>query len=139
MTFAGKLALLGFLFAVTGSTETWAAVAAGTSAIQAHHSPVPHLAPGGSDSLFSLPASDRGPGEIAAPSNPLAGAVNANDLLDSASGSGTQSPSEVNDAARHRNMAKFLLVILALGSLIRFLTSPAYLEFIADVLDPKAF
>jgi hypothetical protein len=47
--------------------------------------------------------------------------------------------SEVTDLARHRNMTKFLLAILVLGSVIRFVTSQAYLEFIADVLDPKSF
>jgi hypothetical protein len=44
-----------------------------------------------------------------------------------------------SDVIRHRGFGKALLIIIACGALIRLLTSPAYLKFIADVLDPKAF
>ena len=46
---------------------------------------------------------------------------------------------EGNDVIRHRGFGKALLIILICGGLVRLLTSPAYLKFISDVLDPKAF
>lgn len=57
------------------------------------------------------------------------GLGNAADLKDIA---------EFATAARHRRMAKFLFVILLLGGLIRYLTSSSYLQFIREVLDPRA-
>jgi hypothetical protein len=46
---------------------------------------------------------------------------------------------DLGDVIRHRGFGKALLIIIVCGALIRLLTSPAYLKFIADVLDPKAF
>ena len=43
------------------------------------------------------------------------------------------------DPSRRRLTPKFLLVILAFGGLVRFLTSRTYLNFLAEVLDPKSF
>src|SRR4051794_32347038 len=49
-----------------------------------------------------------------------------------------QSP-DSTDIIRHRGFRKILLILLVCGGLIRFLTSPTYLNFLADVLDPKAY
>ena len=46
---------------------------------------------------------------------------------------------DLGEVIRHRGFGKALLIIIACGALIRLLTSPAYLKFISDVLDPKAF
>ena len=46
---------------------------------------------------------------------------------------------DANDVVRHRGFRKALLIILVCGGLIRLLTSPAYLKFIRDVLDPKSY
>ena len=46
---------------------------------------------------------------------------------------------DTNEVIRHRNFTKALLIILILGGLIRFFTSPTYVKFISDALDPKAF
>jgi len=46
---------------------------------------------------------------------------------------------DLGDVTRHRGFGKALLIIIVCGALIRLLTSPAYLKYIADVLDPKAF
>lgn len=47
--------------------------------------------------------------------------------------------SDTDEVIRHRNFTKALLIILILGGLIRFFTSPTYVKFISDALDPKAF
>ena len=49
-----------------------------------------------------------------------------------------QSP-DTDEVIRHRNFTKALLIILILGGLIRFFTSPTYVKFISDALDPEAF
>ena len=67
-----------------------------------------------------------------------AGAPAALYLLASTDDGNEQVP-DADDVVRHRGFAKALLIILVCGALIRILTSPAYLKFIADVLDPKAF
>jgi hypothetical protein len=46
---------------------------------------------------------------------------------------------DANDVVRHRGFRKALLIILICGALIRLLSSPAYLKFIRDTLDPKSF
>src|SRR2546423_8823162 len=46
---------------------------------------------------------------------------------------------DANSIVRHRGFWKALLILLVCGGLIRFLTSPTYLNFLADVLDPKAY
>jgi hypothetical protein len=51
----------------------------------------------------------------------------------------TEQPGGPEDVTRHRGFGKALLIIIACGALIRLLSSPAYLKFIADVLDPKVF
>jgi hypothetical protein len=66
----------------------------------------------------------------------------AADLLRGAEASTTQLPQSTEDAGdviRHRGFRKFLLIALICGGLIRLLTSPSYLRFIADALDPKTF
>ena len=69
-----------------------------------------------------------------------AGDVSAKGMLDYPYTSATASQAEDwSDVIRHRGFGKALLIIIACGALIRLLTSPAYLKFIADVLDPKAF
>jgi hypothetical protein len=49
-----------------------------------------------------------------------------------------QSPGE-SDVVRHQGFRKALLILIACGGLVRFLTSPTYLRFITDALDPRAF
>ena len=66
----------------------------------------------------------------------------AADLLHGAEASAAQfppSPEDSSDVIRHRGFRKFLVIALICGGLIRLLTSPSYLRFIADALDPKAF
>jgi hypothetical protein len=46
---------------------------------------------------------------------------------------------ELNSVVRHRGFIKALLIILVLGGLVRFLTSPTFLNFISDALDPNAW
>jgi hypothetical protein len=46
---------------------------------------------------------------------------------------------EMGDAARHRGYIKFLFIVLACGAVLRFLSSPTFLNFITDALDPKAW
>ena len=59
-------------------------------------------------------------------------------LIDgSGKGDAEQEP-DMSDVVRHRGFRKAFLVLLVCGGLIRFLTSPTYLNFIADALDPKA-
>ena len=66
----------------------------------------------------------------------LAAAMSPNDY--SADGQ-TEQSGDLTAAERHRGTFRFVLVILIFGALIRYLTSPGYLKFISDVLDPKAF
>jgi hypothetical protein len=126
-----KLALLGFLLALAATLPpAHATTATAATALSA---------PESNDSLFSLSSVDRGVNQVLAeaanlPSN-AEGLWQANDLTAGAD----DSNAEMSDAVRHRNMTRFVLVILALGTVIRFVTSRAYLDFIADVLDPKAF
>jgi hypothetical protein len=46
---------------------------------------------------------------------------------------------DLNSVVRHRGFIKALLIILVLGGLVRFLTSPTFLNFISDALDPNAW
>ena len=81
----------------------------------------------------------------ASPSLPLAADREGDaavDLLHSVESSATQSPEspeDITSVIRHRGFRKFLIVALICGGLIRLLTSPSYLRFIADALDPKTF
>jgi len=100
----------------------------------------PHGVSLGADTLLASPLADHGSLQEAAAnlSVDAAGLLAVTDAAGDES-SAASGASEVTDAARHRNITSFLLVILVLGSVIRFVTSPVYLEFIADVLDPKTF
>lgn len=80
----------------------------------------------------------------APPISPLADRqrLAAADLLHAGETSASQLPQsaeESNDVIRHRGFRKFLVIALICGGLIRILTSPSYLRFITDALDPKAF
>ena len=46
---------------------------------------------------------------------------------------------EFSDLVRHRGFTKFLLLVFVCGAIIRFFTSPTFLTFITDALDPKAW
>jgi len=113
-----RLAFFAFVTLIVASPAARAIAATG---------PV-HLQPSAQDSLFSLSFADL--------SLPV---TDMNDFRDESSSASSNVPAEVSDGVRHRDMVKFLLVVLVLGSVIRFVTSPAYLDFIADVLDPKSF
>jgi hypothetical protein len=45
---------------------------------------------------------------------------------------------ELRDPAP-KGMIPFFFVVIVLGGLIRYLTSPAYYRFIAEILDPKIY
>ena len=46
---------------------------------------------------------------------------------------------EFNTVARHRGFRKFFLLVFVCGAIIRFFTSPTFITFIRDALDPKAW
>ena len=46
---------------------------------------------------------------------------------------------EFSTVARHRGFRKFLLVVFICGAVIRFFTSPTFMTFITDALDPKSW
>jgi hypothetical protein len=46
---------------------------------------------------------------------------------------------QLSDVVRHRGLPKFLLFVFVCGAIIRFFTSPVFLKFITDALDPKAW
>jgi hypothetical protein len=46
---------------------------------------------------------------------------------------------ELSDVVRHRGLPMFLLLVFICGAVIRFFTSPTFLTFITDALDPKAW
>jgi hypothetical protein len=129
-----KLGIFGFLCALVLCSSLPAAIATTTNPIR---DGLQHSLPAAAD-LLSPPPPDHA-ARVEATNLPSDTAGLLASTGTSANSADTTGPSEVADAARHRNMAKFLLVILILGSVIRFVTSRAYLEFIADVLDPKAF
>ena len=52
---------------------------------------------------------------------------------------GQDQSDEFNYVVRHRNLRKFLLLVFVCGAVIRFFTSPTFLTFITDALDPKSW
>jgi hypothetical protein len=47
---------------------------------------------------------------------------------------------ELRDPApKGGGMIPFLLIVIVLGGIVRYLTSPAYYRFIAEILDPKIY
>ena len=52
---------------------------------------------------------------------------------------GQEQPDEFSTVARHRGLRKFLLLVFICGAVIRFFTSPTFLSFITDALDPKSW
>jgi hypothetical protein len=46
---------------------------------------------------------------------------------------------ELGGVVRHRSFIKILLIVFVCGALIRFLSSPTFLNFIIDGLDPKVW
>ena len=51
---------------------------------------------------------------------------------------GLEQPDGFGDV-RHRGLRKFLLLVFICGAIIRFFTSPTFLAFITDALDPKSW
>jgi len=50
-----------------------------------------------------------------------------------------EQPDEFSDVGRYRGLRKFLLLVFICGAIIRFFTSPTFLAFITDALDPKSW
>ena len=46
---------------------------------------------------------------------------------------------EFSTVGRHRGFRKFFLLVFLCGAIIRFFTSPTFITFIRDALDPKAW
>jgi hypothetical protein len=46
---------------------------------------------------------------------------------------------ELGDTARHRDFREPLLFVFLCGAIIRFFTSPTFLAFMTDTLDPKVW
>ena len=46
---------------------------------------------------------------------------------------------EFSTVGRHRGFRKFFLLVFICGAIIRFFTSPTFITFIRDALDPKAW
>jgi hypothetical protein len=93
--------------------------------------------------MFTAPAASLVLGDAASPALPAERqSAGTADLLHTAEASAIQLPQPTQDAGdviRHRGFRKFLVIALFCGGLIRILTSPSYLRFIADALDPKTF
>jgi hypothetical protein len=51
----------------------------------------------------------------------------------------SQESDDFNTVARHRGFRKFFLLVFVCGALIRFFTSPTFVAFITDALDPKSW
>jgi hypothetical protein len=47
--------------------------------------------------------------------------------------------SEMGDVVRHRRFIKILVIVFICGAVVRFFSSPPFLNFINDALDPKAW
>ena len=52
---------------------------------------------------------------------------------------GQDQTDEFSTVARHRGFRKFFLLVFICGAVIRFFTSPTFVAFITDALDPKAW
>ena len=52
---------------------------------------------------------------------------------------GKDDTTELDGVVRHRGFIKILLIVFVCGAIVRFLTSPTFLNFITDALDPKAW
>jgi len=52
---------------------------------------------------------------------------------------GGQESDDFSTVARHRGFRKFFLVVFICGAIIRFFTSPTFITFIRDALDPKSW
>ena len=52
---------------------------------------------------------------------------------------GSQESDDFSTVARHRGFRKFFLVVFICGAIIRFFTSPTFVTFITDALDPKSW
>ncbi len=50
-----------------------------------------------------------------------------------------QESDDFSTVARHRGFRKFFLLVFICGAIIRFFTSPTFLTFIRDALDPKSW
>ena len=57
----------------------------------------------------------------------------------SASDDSKDTPLELGGVVRHRGYVKFLFLVLLCGAIVRFLSSPTFLDFITDALDPRAW
>jgi hypothetical protein len=60
-------------------------------------------------------------------------------LLAYASDDTQEQETDWSNVVRHRGLPKFLLLVFICGAVIRFFTSPTFLTFITDTLDPKAW
>jgi hypothetical protein len=90
--------------------------------------------------VVSTPVTDYGWQPPVVPALTAVAADSSRNLLNYPYATAVASQAEdLSDVIRHRGFGKALLIIIACGALIRLLTSPAYLKFIADVLDPRAF
>ena len=50
-----------------------------------------------------------------------------------------QESDDFSTVARHRGFRKFFLLVFICGAIIRFFTSPTFIAFIRDTLDPKVW
>lgn len=128
-------ALFGFVLAVATSASSIAVASTfSTSANAASQNAVTRV-----DQFLSLSVSDSA-------SQPSAALTSVDDTLPSESRLLAYTPqashdqlAEFDDVVRHRGLPKFLLLVFICGALIRFFTSPIFLKFITDALDPKAW
>jgi hypothetical protein len=60
-------------------------------------------------------------------------------VLAYASDDSQEQETDWSNVVRHRGLPKFLLLVFICGAVIRFFTSPTFLTFITDALDPKAW
>lgn len=52
---------------------------------------------------------------------------------------GGQESDDFSTVARHRGFRKFFLLVFVCGGIIRFFTSPTFITFIRDALDPRSW
>jgi hypothetical protein len=90
------------------------------------------------DQFVSLSASDNARNEVAAADEASAPAGWLLAAYAPAGNSKDQAP-ELEDFVRHRGFTKFFLVVILCGAIVRFFTSPTFMAFVTDILDPEVW
>ena len=130
-----------FLAAVLLPGSAFSASTAGKEPVPFGHSNLsPMASPLTTGSGFESPLSAAGSPWADPQNHPLlAGPYHSGAAIDVASGPSVAESDD--DAIRpdpRPRMKKFMLIVLVLGALVKYLTSPSYLKFVSEVTDPWA-